>query len=160
MWLLGKLSPDHKTVALFRQENTAALKKAFRNFVGLCVKLGLYGKELVAIDGSKFKAVNSKVRNFTPGRLRDRIARLERRIEEYLKELEEKDGKESAGCDEKSAKEIKRIVEELSGRKARYESYEEKLGRNGEIQKSLTDEESRWRRRIARWMFVTTCRRR
>jgi transposase len=64
MWLLGKLSPDHKTIALFRRENTEALKRVFRDFVGLCVKPGLYGKELVAIEGSKFKAVNSRERNF------------------------------------------------------------------------------------------------
>jgi transposase len=60
MWLLGKLSPDHKTIALFRQENTAALKKVFRNFVVLCVKPGSCGKELVAIDGSKSRAANGK----------------------------------------------------------------------------------------------------
>jgi transposase len=77
MWLLGRLSPDHKTIAHFRHENGAALKNVFRDFVGLCVKLGLYGKELAAIDGSKFKAVNSKEHNFTMGKLRDRIARLE-----------------------------------------------------------------------------------
>jgi transposase len=73
MWLPGKRSPDHKTIARFRHENAAALKNVFRDFAGLRVKLGLYGKELAAINGSKFKAVNS----FTMGKLRDRITRLE-----------------------------------------------------------------------------------
>jgi transposase len=63
------------------------LKRVFRDFVGLCVKPGLYGKELVATNGSKSRAVNSKERNFTVEKLRDRIARLEGRREEYLKEL-------------------------------------------------------------------------
>jgi hypothetical protein len=116
----------------------------FLDFAGLCGKLGLYGKELVAIDGSKFKAVNSRERNFTLGKLKDRIARLEGRMEEYLKELDENDGKEeSTRCGEKSAGEIKRIVEELSKRKALYKSYEEELERKGETQKSLTDGDSR-----------------
>jgi transposase len=83
MRLLRKLSPDHKTIANFRHENGAALKKVFLDFAGLCVKLGLYGKELAAIDGSTFKAVNSRERNFTLEKLKDRTARLEGHIEEY-----------------------------------------------------------------------------
>jgi hypothetical protein len=142
MRLLRKLSPDHKTIANFRHENGAALKKVFLDFAGLCVKLGLYGKELVAIDESKFKAVNSKDWNFTLGKLRDRIARLEGHIEGYLKELDDNDGGEN-GCGERSTEEIKGIVKELSVRKERYESYKDELERNGETQKSLTDEDSR-----------------
>jgi transposase len=143
MWLLGKLSPDHKTIANFRHENGAALKNVFRDFVGLCVKLGLYGKELAAIDGSKFKAVNSKERNFTKGKLRDRIAHLEAQIGEYLRELEDNDGKENTSGGEKNTAEIKGIVTELSRRKGRYEAYAEDLERTGETQKSLTDPDSR-----------------
>ncbi|MDR1420230.1 MAG: IS5/IS1182 family transposase, partial [Treponema sp.] len=67
----------------------------FKGFVKLCVKLGLYGKELLAIDGSKFKAVNSKERNYTEGKLKERIRRLDRRMEEYLAELEEADREEA-----------------------------------------------------------------
>jgi len=59
LWLLRRLSPDHKTIARFRRDNTGALKEVFKSFVGLCVRLVLYGKELIAIDGSKFKVVNS-----------------------------------------------------------------------------------------------------
>ena len=85
IWMLRRLSPDHKTIARFRHDNTAALKNVFRDFVKLCMKLNLYGKELVAIDGSKFKAVSSKDRNFTDKKLQDRIAQIEAKIEGYLK---------------------------------------------------------------------------
>jgi transposase len=79
LWLLRTLSPDHKTIAEFRRQNGEALKNVFKGFVNLCVKLGLYGKELLAIDGSKFKAVNSKERNYTEGKLKERIECLEKR---------------------------------------------------------------------------------
>ncbi|MDR1419622.1 MAG: transposase, partial [Treponema sp.] len=95
LWLLGKLSPDHKTIAEFRRRNGEALQNVFKGFVKLCVKLGLYGKELLAIDGSTFKAVNSKERNYTEGKLKERIQRLETRMEAWLKELEEADREEA-----------------------------------------------------------------
>ena len=69
IWLLGKLSPDHKTIARFRQNNPRALKNVFKHFVKTCMSFGLYGKELIAVNGSKFKAWNTKDRNFTPGKL-------------------------------------------------------------------------------------------
>jgi hypothetical protein len=103
---------------------------------------GIIGKEVVAVDGSKFKAVNSKDRNFSEAKLRGRIDRLETHIEEYSKELEANDGKENSGG-EKSAEEINRIVMELSERKERYKTYVEELERTGETQKSLTDGDSR-----------------
>jgi hypothetical protein len=89
--------------------------------VGLCVTLGLYGKELVAIDGNTFKAVNSKDRTFTMTKMRERIARLEAHSEAYLGEVEDNDRKENSG-NEKTAVEINRIVTELSERKERHET--------------------------------------
>jgi hypothetical protein len=139
MWLPGTRSPDHKTIARFRHENAAALKNVFRNFAGLRVKRGLYGKELAAIDGSKFKAVNS----FTMGKLRDRITRLEAEIEEYPRELEDNGGKETAAEGKKTMAEIRRMVTEVSERKGRYETYAEELERTGETQKPLADPDSR-----------------
>ena len=68
MWLLGKPRPDFKTIADFRRDNLAALKQVCREFTLLCRKLGLFGGELVAIDGSKFKAVNNRRRNFNEAR--------------------------------------------------------------------------------------------
>jgi hypothetical protein len=143
LWLLGKLSPDHKTIAEFRRQNGQTLQNVFRGFVKLCVRLGLYGKELVAIDGSKFKAVNSKDRNYTEAKLRERIQRLEVKIADYLAELEEADREETVEENEKSAKEIGNIVKELEERKGRYQAYAEELEQSGESQKSLTDPDSR-----------------
>jgi hypothetical protein len=131
MWLLKKLTPDHKTIARFRSENSDALKKVFRDFMKLCVKLGLYGRELAAIDGSKFKAVNSTDRNFSITELNERINRLNKRIDEYMQQLNETDAADSGGGEnnsgEKSSSEINQIIEKLSKRKNTYESYLEEL---------------------------------
>jgi len=143
IWLLKKLSPDHKTIARFRQENGKALKAVFRDFVKLCMKLNLYGKELVAIDGSKFKAVNSKERNFTEKKLQERIARIDAKIEEYLRELEDSDWKENAAENEKSTEDIAQIIIGLSERRELYQSYAQEMSESGETQKSLTDPDSR-----------------
>ena len=143
IWLLRKLSPDHKTIARFRQDNTTALKNVFRDFVKLCMKLNLYGKELVAIDGSKFKAVNSKDRNFTDKKLAERIARIDAKIEEYLRELEDSDSAENVIAGEKSSEEIAQIITELAGRKEHYQTIAAELKQTGETQKSLTDPDSR-----------------
>ena len=143
IWLLRKLAPDHKTIASFRRDNGAALKNVFRDFVKLCLKLGLYGKELISLDGSKFRAVNSKHRNFTIEKLKDRLGRIEKKIGEYLEELEKADLAEDAVEKGKSAEEIGRIVKGLKERKELYQGYEEELKETGETQKSLTDSDSR-----------------
>jgi transposase len=143
LWLMRKLSPDHKTIANFRRDNPKALKNVFRNFVKLCMKLDLYGKELVAIDGSKFKAVNSKDRNFTKDKLKDRLKRIDEKINEYLKELEKTDMEEDAVDKKKSKDEISQIIKDLNERKIRYEKYSQELNDTGETQKSLTDNDSR-----------------
>ena len=143
IWLLGKLTPDHKTISRFRHDNSKALKNVFRTFVRLCVRLGLYGKELSAMDGCKFKAVNSKDRNFTEKKLKDRLGRIEAKIEEYLKELEASDRAEDSVAREKSAEEITDIVKGLTERKEQYQSYAEELAQTGQTQKSLTDSDSR-----------------
>lgn len=143
IWLMRRLSPDHKTISRFRHDNSAALKNVFRDFVKLCMKLGLYGKELVAIDGSKFKAVNSKDRNFGGKKLEERIARIDAKIEEYLRNLDVMDSEEDSAVKEKSSEEIINIIKELVERRERYESYADELKQTGETQKSLTDPDSR-----------------
>ncbi len=115
----------------------------FRNFVKLSMRLGLYGKELVSIDGSKFKAVNGKERNFTKEKLKDRLKRIEEKIEKYLKELEAGDEAEAGIAEEKSAEKIQAIIKKLMERKDRYETYEKELEESGKKQKSLTDGDSR-----------------
>ena len=143
IWLLRRLSPDHKTIANFRRDNSAALKNVFRDFVRLCVKLDLYGRELAAIDGSKFKAVNSKDRNFTKEKLKDRLKRIDGKIDAYFRELEENDAAEEEAGKDKPAGEIRRIIKGLRERKEQYQGYEKELEESGETQKSLTDNDSR-----------------
>jgi transposase len=143
IWLLQKLTPDHKTISNFRKVNKKALKNVFRSFVKLCIELDLYGRELAAIDGSKFKAVNSKDRNFTKGKLKDRLERIDLKIEEYLRELENAGLEEDSVEKEKTVAEINKIVKNLKERKTEYQAIEKELEETGETQKSLTDPESR-----------------
>jgi hypothetical protein len=114
MWLIQKLTPDHKTIARFRSDNAAALKCVFRDFTKLCLKLGLFGRELAAIDGSKFKAVNSKERNFNESKLKDRIKRLNAHIDKYMQQLDESDEEE----DTQDTTDVKRIIADLKIRKS------------------------------------------
>ena len=91
IWLLGGLRPDFKTIADFRRDNRAAFRDVFRQFVLLCRRLDLYGRELLAVDGTRIKAVNNKDRNFTRSSLRAFIHAADERLEDYLKRLDEGD---------------------------------------------------------------------
>lgn len=93
-WLLRDLKPDDKTISNFRKENKAAIKGVFVEFRVLCQNLDLYGGSEVAIDGSRFKASNSKKRNKQLSRLRKRIKEIEKQVEEYLSKLERNDTEE------------------------------------------------------------------
>src|SRR5258708_23366856 len=94
MWVLGKLTPAFKTVADLRRDNLQAIKQVCREFTLLCRKLKLFGGELVAIDGSKFKAVNNRRRNFNEARLTKAIKAIEEKIDGYLGSLHEADAAE------------------------------------------------------------------
>jgi transposase len=83
MWLLGRLAPDHKTIADFRKDNGAAIKKVCARFVELCRQMGLLAKASVAIDGSKFKAVNNRDKNFTTAKVEKRRRQLEESVARY-----------------------------------------------------------------------------
>src|ERR671916_2236349 len=87
MWLTGRLAPDHKTIADFRRDNGPAIKRVCGQFVLLCRCLGLFGEAVVAIDGSKFKAVNNRDRNFTPAKMQRRLAEIEAAIGRYMAEM-------------------------------------------------------------------------
>lgn len=142
MWMLRKLVPDFRTVSDFRKDHPKALKNVFRSFVRLCDSMGLYSKDLVSIDGSKFKAVNSKDRNFTLAKLDDRIRWIDENITEYLSVLENNDKKE---VDDSffSKEEIEKKIQELKDRKDLYNSYLQEMVKTGETQKSLTDPEAK-----------------
>ena len=87
MWLTGRLVPDHKTIADFRRDNGPAIRKTCAQFVELCRRIGTLRGDCVAIDGSKFKAVNNRDKNFTKGKIASRIAHLEADIERYITEM-------------------------------------------------------------------------
>jgi transposase len=141
MWLLNKLSPDHVTIARFRSENAKALKNIFKDFVKLCRDLGLYGKELAAIDGSKFEALNSNDAHFNKKKLEERIKRLDAQIEKYLNEMNETDKLEAREAE--AIKFTEAALQELLTRRATYETYGKEMEEDGETQKSITDPESR-----------------
>ena len=96
MWLTGKLTPDFKTITDFRKDNGDAIRSLCRKFVELRRQMGLLEEDVVAIDGSKFKAVNTRDRNFTHGKLKRRREQIEQSIDRYLAELESSDRKEGA----------------------------------------------------------------
>jgi len=143
IWLMGKLRPDHKTIARFRHDNPEALKKVFREFVKLCVRLGLYGRELVAIDGSKFKAVNAGDRIFTEKKLREKIARLEARMEEYNRQMDEADRQEDTSSTELTKAQIASAIASLKKAKTDCEGYARKLSESEDTQIALTDPDCR-----------------
>jgi len=142
MWLLKKLAPDFKTIADFRKDNRDAIKRVFKEFVFLCKKLDLFGGELVAIDGSKFKAVNSKKRNFNDAKLKKKLKDIEEKIEQYLEEIEENDNSE-AHDRLPDKKELNGKIELLKERKEEYQELSKKLKESGKTQISLTDPDSR-----------------
>ncbi|MDI6886286.1 MAG: IS1182 family transposase [archaeon] len=142
MWLLKKLTPDFKTIADFRKGSHDAIKRVCKEFVILCRKLDLFGGELVAIDGSKFKAVNSKKRNFNEAKLKKKLKEIEEKIEGYFKELEENDERE-AHATSPDAQELKEKIEEFKNRKEEYLELLRELKESGEAQISLTDPDSR-----------------
>src|SRR5215211_2707893 len=91
VWLTGRLTPDFKTIADFRKDNGEAIRRVCRQFVELSRQLGLLGEAVVAIDGSKFKAVNNRDKNFTPHKLKARVQQLEESIARYLGDLDRAD---------------------------------------------------------------------
>jgi hypothetical protein len=100
MWLLGGLAPDFKTIADFRKDNGKGIKNTCRTFIGLCREMNMFTDSIVAIDGSKFKAVNSKKNDYTPKKLQFHIERVKKHIDEYLKQLDDVDSEAEKTTDE------------------------------------------------------------
>lgn len=94
-WLMGEIIPDHKCISNFRKDNAEAIKKTFKEFLTLCDMLGLLGKTVVAIDGTKMRAENSKSKCYTPNKLQEMLDYFEKRVIEYEKILNENDEKEA-----------------------------------------------------------------
>jgi transposase/macrodomain Ter protein organizer (MatP/YcbG family) len=142
MWLLRRLTPDFKTIADFRRDHPEALKRVGREFVLLCRKLELFGGELLAIDGSKFRAVNARDRSYTPARLATLQRDIDRTLARYLKELERQDATE-VGTEGPRAEVLRERIQRLQDRRARYEGISEQLAASGATAISLTDPDSR-----------------
>ena len=142
MWLMGKLKPDFKTIADFRKDNAQGIKKVCREFTLWCKRLELFGGELVAIDGSKFGAVNSSKRNFTEKKLRRMLKEIDGKIDQYLKALDRQD---QQGGERRvlSPEQLKNKIEQYQQRRAQYEQIKSNLEQSEESQISLTDPESR-----------------
>lgn len=140
MWLTGKLTPDHNTLSEFRKGNIRCMKPMFREFNRFCLRMDMFRLDYVSIDGSKFRAVNSKDRNFTLSKLDDRLKRLDAHIDEYLVALEESDGDDVRKL---SRREVEEKLAALQERKTRYEGYLRRLEEGGESQMSLTDPDAR-----------------
>lgn len=142
MWLIRFVRPDFKTIADFRRDNRKAFKGVFKEFNLLCRRLGLFGAELVAIDGSKFKASNNSRRHYTQEQLQELIAKIEARIEEYLSQIDSEDEK-AQKSDEVGEKELNEKIDQLKKRKEKYGEWVQELVQKQENEKSLTDEDSR-----------------
>jgi len=139
-YLLGKLTPDFRTIADFRKDNAKALRNVFHAFVKLCMKLGLYQKELFAVDGSKFRAVNSKDNTYNAEILEKKLKRIDEHIKEYLSQMDQEDQSEP---DALTSEQVKAAIQELSQRKEKYQEYLKELLESGETQMLLTDPEAR-----------------
>jgi transposase len=142
IWLLRALKPDFKTIADFRADNRAAFRAVFRRFVLLCKKLDLFGRELLAVDGTRIKAVNNKDRNFTRNSLQTFIKAADGRLADYMKRLDEGDAAEKA-TDGARVKNLAEKIEGLRKKRGEYDAMLKDLERAGGDQISLSDPDSR-----------------
>ena len=153
IWLLRHLKPDFKTIADFRRDNRNAFRQVFREFVLLCRQLDLFGRELLAVDGTRIKAVNNKDRNFTRASLTKFIKAADAKLADYLQRLDKSDANECAT----GGSRVKNLTEKIAAireRRERYKAMLAELDQTGENQISLTDPDSRaqWRRiPVLRW---------
>jgi transposase len=144
MWLSGQLQPDFKTLCRFRQENGEAINRVLVQFRVWCEGAELFGKELVAIDGSKFKAVNSTARNVTQGRLAKLIEREKQSVTQYLAELAAADEQEAVAPErELTTAELKQKIATIGEYLKQHEELLAEMKESGQKQRSLTDPEAR-----------------
>lgn len=141
IWLMRQLQPDFKTIADFRRENKTAFRQIFREFVVLCRSLDLFGRELIAVDGTRLKAVNSGQRNFTKGKLAKAMAESDERLNRYLKQLDEADKDDTMPSERVDNLEQK--IAAIKERRARLEEHCAEQEASGEDQISLTDPDAR-----------------
>ena len=143
MWLLGRLAPDHKTIADFRKDNGGAIKKVCARFVELCRRMGLLSSASVAIDGSKFKAVNNRDKNFTSAKIERRRKQLEESVSRYLSQLDTADLHDPSETVTLKKERIKEKLEKLKSEMAKLAALERQMLAAPDQQISLTDPDAR-----------------
>jgi len=143
MWLTGRLAPDHKTIADFRKDNGRAIRKVCSQFVALCRQLNLFADASVAIDGSKFKAVNNRDRNFTRAKMQRRMAQIEASVERYLHQLDSADRQEPSQALATRTARLKDKIARLKQEMQRLVSLDAQMQETPDKQISLTDPDAR-----------------
>src|SRR6202048_2938438 len=143
MWLTGRLVPDHKTIADFRKDSGPAIRKVCARFVALCRKLGLLASASVAIDGSKFKAVNNRDKNFTRAKMERRLHPIGESVARYLSQLDTADRQEPSEALAAKTAHLKEKLAKLASEQQRLKAIEKRMLAGPDQQISLTDPDSR-----------------
>ena len=143
MWLTGRLAPDHKTIADFRKDNGKAIRKVCARFVALCRQLDLLADASVAIDGSKFKAVNARDRNFTRAKMKRRQEQIEESVDRYLHQLDSADRQEPSLARSMKTERLHEKIATLKEEMQRLEVLEARMLATPDQQISLTDPDAR-----------------
>ena len=143
MWLTGRLVPDHKTIADFRKDNGRAIRKVCTRFIGLCREMGLLASASVAIDGSKFKAVNNRDRNFTRAKMARRRAQIEASVARYLQQLDTADRQEPSEALATKTTRLRAKIAKLGDEMRRLAGLEARMLATPDQQISLTDPDAR-----------------
>jgi transposase len=143
MWLTGRLVPDHKTIANFRKDNGKAIRKVCAQFVGLCRQLNLFADASVAIDGSKFKAVNTRDKNFTRGKVKRHMDQIEESVARYLHQLDSADRQEPSRARTMTTERLNSKIETLKDEMQRLQKLEARMLATPGQQISLTDPDAR-----------------
>ena len=143
MWLTGRLAPDHKTIADFRRDNGSAIRQTCAQFVELCRRIGVLKGDCVAIDGSKFKAVNNRDKNFTDGKIASRIAHLEASVERYIDDMVRIDWQEEGEARREKLANLHRRYGRIRQEIQRLQDMDRALKESADSQISLTDPDSR-----------------
>lgn len=143
LWLLGRLAPDHKTIADFRRHNGSAIRKVCAQFIELCRRIGLLSVASVAIDGSKFKAVNNRDRNFTRAKMARRMQQIEDSVARYLHQLDTADRQDPTAAISSRVDRLHEKISRLREEMARLRALEQQMQEAEDGQISLTDPDAR-----------------
>ena len=159
MWLTGRLAPGFKTIADFRHDNGPGIRNICRRFIGLCRELKLFSQAIMAIDGSKFKAVNSRGRNVTSAKINARQRQIEQSIQRYLEALEAADRTQPAEVEAKTEL-LQDKIRILRAQMRQLDETREQLKSEPDGQRSTTDPDARSMVSHAKGWWATTCRQR